>query len=325
MAHVENSVHYTNSYTEQRPPFEWTIAAEDLGGSYDWDFNDVVFTFTDVIRNLKTEHVVSSIVMTSGPLYAQSARIITVTPKAAGGTMPIYITYTGPIKPLPDVFKTKEQTEEFLNEMLMKSRMQGTLYATDAFVYEDKMFSAADKELRTYLNTNAPTATYVLGCELHAWLGQEGYETQYNVGDQRVKFTTKSVQFVIPTNLDVEDEDQLGYFEGLTEGSKKNQPLFGFSVLVDKENTLDLQAIPEEGFSPLKGFTIGDGIYEIGAPSDRKELTAPQMILIEGDWQWPTEYTNIGSAYPSFAEWIQKPDENTDWYTHYDDNKVTKK
>lgn len=54
---------------------EWIIAAEDLGGSNDFDFNDIVFS---------VKHV-------SGQTEA------TVTPLAAGGTLPAYILYNNKI------------------------------------------------------------------------------------------------------------------------------------------------------------------------------------------------------------------------------------
>lgn len=55
----------------------WILACEDLGGSYDWDFNDVVF---------KVSHI-------SGETTAD------VTPLAAGGTLASYIFYENPLEP----------------------------------------------------------------------------------------------------------------------------------------------------------------------------------------------------------------------------------
>lgn len=322
MPHVENSIYYKNIYTEVPLPFTWTIAAEDLGGSFDWDFNDAVFTFTDVIRNFKSDHIFSAIAMTSGPQYAQSVRIITVTPKAAGGTMPIYLTYTGSLKPLPGLFTSDEKKIEMLTKCMMNG---GRAFAVDGFVYGDKMFSEADAELRAYLEKDAKQGTYILGCELHAWLGKPDFTSQYNVGGQREKISPKSVQFVIPTDLDVSDEDRLGYHSGLSEASKNNQPLFGFSVLVDKDNTLNIQDINKDGYQYLDGYALGTGSYLVGAPSEKKEMSAPQMILVEGDWEWPAELINIKDAYPSFAAWIQDPTSNSDWHTKKSEGKVTKK
>ncbi|MDE6285543.1 MAG: LruC domain-containing protein, partial [Muribaculaceae bacterium] len=122
-------------------------------------------------------------------------------------------------------------------------------------------------------------------------------------------------------------EDLLGYKEGLTAASEKNRPLFGFSVLVDKDNTLNIDTFNDQdcGFRHIPSLQLGQGSYLIGAPADNKNLTAPQMILVEGDWEWPAELVNIKDAYPSFASWIQNPDANPEWHKNKDNSKVTGK
>lgn len=54
------------------PKQTWVIASEDLGGVYDYDFNDVVFSVKHVAGESKA----------------------VVTPLASGGTLPVYIYYT---------------------------------------------------------------------------------------------------------------------------------------------------------------------------------------------------------------------------------------
>lgn len=61
--------------------YQWIIAAEDLGGSYDWDFNDVVAG-------------VSIQAMKEGEKEFSK---VTVTPLASGGTLPVYFMYSGKI------------------------------------------------------------------------------------------------------------------------------------------------------------------------------------------------------------------------------------
>jgi len=46
---------------------------------------------------------------------------------------------------------------------------------------------------------------------------------------------------------------------------------------------------------------------------------APKMIRVigresDGKWFWPTERTNITTAYPKFADWAKDITSNTDWY-----------
>lgn len=62
-------------------PYQWIIAAEDLGGSYDWDFNDVVAGVSIQAVN-EGEKEFSK---------------VTVTPLASGGTLPVYFMYSGEI------------------------------------------------------------------------------------------------------------------------------------------------------------------------------------------------------------------------------------
>lgn len=62
--------------------FEWLLAAEDLGGTHDFDFNDLVVSVK-----------YSTIINGTTPQYTD----VTITPLAAGGTLPIYLMYDGPL------------------------------------------------------------------------------------------------------------------------------------------------------------------------------------------------------------------------------------
>ncbi len=276
-------------------PMEWTLAAEDLGGSDDWDFNDVVFTFTDVIRNLKSENHLNNVSLVTGPNSTTSVRIVTVTPKATGGTMPIYITYTG------------KQVQE-MPEM-----------PSDGSI----MYSEASAALKAALEKAGQDGTFILGTEVHKWLGASDHTKFVNVGGSRQNVEVTPVQFVIPTTLDIGDEDRFDY---ASSGSKPNKPLYGFGVLVDKENVLNYDAFAADapGFIKVDNLTMGEGTYLIGAPNDNKDVNVPQMILVQGDWQWPTERTNILDAYPNFKAWIGDHT-NSDWINTPEEGKVTKK
>lgn len=294
--YTDTSFWYT-TYCARCEKYEWTIAAEDLGGSDDWDFNDAVFTFTDVIENLKTVNHFNAVAMIDGPAWAQAVRVIRVTPKAAGGILPIYITYTGTsLKKMPNL-------------------------PSDG----DEMFSKVNADLEKYLDDKGEEGTFIIGCELHKWLGGS-VSQMINTGENRGGFTPRTVEFVIPTNLDVDDEDILGYYDGLQAASKDNQPLFGFSVLVDKNNELKIDTFNDKdnGFCHIPSLKLGQDYYLISAPSNNKNVKVPQMILVQGDWEWPSERTNIMDAYPNFSEWI-KDHTNTSWHTVSNKDNVTKK
>lgn len=68
-----------NPTPEEPKPYTWIIAAEDLGGSFDWDFNDLVAE----IQLLPVSE--------DDKEYTQ----VTVKPLASGGFRPVYLMYTG--------------------------------------------------------------------------------------------------------------------------------------------------------------------------------------------------------------------------------------
>lgn len=78
--------------------------------------------------------------------------------------------------------------------------------------------------------------------------------------------------------------------------------------------------------SNMGGFVIkteqensGNGVNSVAifAPTAG---TAPQMILVPGTWQWPTEKVQIYDAYPRFKDWSQEAGANVDWYDHPDEH-----
>lgn len=83
--HSENPYDIPDVEDKDKPaePYEWLIAAEDLGGYYDWDFNDAVFAVT------------AQTVVTGEGETALTNTDITVEPLAAGGTLPIYVMFNG--------------------------------------------------------------------------------------------------------------------------------------------------------------------------------------------------------------------------------------
>lgn len=64
---------------------------------------------------------------------------------------------------------------------------------------------------------------------------------------------------------------------------------------------------------------VGSKIVEAPDPG-----TAPQMIIVPGDWLWPTERTGIEKAYKDFTNWSSNAS-STDWNEHIDTTKVVKR
>ena len=61
----------------------------------------------------------------------------------------------------------------------------------------------------------------------------------------------------------------------------------------------------------MGGFNLKAG-DRIISPSNSGD--APRFLLIkDGNWKWPAEGVNISKVYPSFKDWVSKPD--TKWYS----------
>lgn len=279
--------------------FYWNISVEDLGGTDDWDFNDAVFEFTDQIKDLTTENVgLKTFGTAAGPGDAEPVRIITVTPRAAGGTMPIYITYTGKVGKVPTIPNGFSQSQ-------------------------DEMYSVANQAIKDYINgLEFPEATYIVGKELHAWLGADDYTTMINTGEKNTYPKVESVQFVIPADT------ELGTVKdnATNLSSVANKTLCGFAVIVDRNNTLGIDAMndDEEGMHRVDNLVMGEDMYVVGRPNFDKGEFAPQMILLGGyNWKWPQERVNINDAYPDFVTWLKDPDSYPNWTKNYIKEKVT--
>ncbi|MDE6109125.1 MAG: DUF4842 domain-containing protein [Muribaculaceae bacterium] len=290
------------------PSYEWTIAAEDLGATDDWDFNDAVFTFSDIIRDLNTQNYESSMYNVDkwGPRDAEPVRVITVTPKASGGTMPLYITYTGKIQKVPVIPDGNGDTAD-----IMYSTANNSL----------KQFNAAFN--------NISEGTYIVGKEIHSWLEAESYKIMVNTGETNLKLKPEPVEFAIPvdTQLGVGYDAASGTFDDNTlMASAANKTLCGFAVLVDRQNSLNIDAMndSERGMHRADNLVMGQGMYVIGRPDASNGEIAPQMILVNNSyWKWPQERVKISDAYPDFATWLANPASATDWTRNYVKDKVT--
>lgn len=281
---------------------QFILATEDLGGSHDWDFNDAVFNVSCVTRSVSDIMLDDIGLELKGGIepyikYTETnlhTYEITVTPLAAGGTMPIYVAYHGPVTFEIDKLKAQFNPEETYNDYAVK--------------------------LASFNQTTAnwQEGTWIVGTELHKWLGASGTNQPINVGES-VTHTGKSVKFYANADPDVYGTSHVG---------SANAPLCNFSVIVDKENTLGIntsaafnpngnkEEVVMNGLTKFTG-TLGEGSYQIGAVSEDKNATAPQMIFVYDfsdrgkKWEWPKENTNIKLAYPKFADWVSNP--NISW------------
>ena len=95
-------------------PWQWIIAAEDLGATDDFDFNDVVFGVYDPTTVLETQ-AENEIAGTDKPVEEtpSATKTVKIQALAAGGTLPVYLYYQkGDTKSEDDIISlTNGQTE----------------------------------------------------------------------------------------------------------------------------------------------------------------------------------------------------------------------
>ncbi|MDE6497906.1 MAG: LruC domain-containing protein [Muribaculaceae bacterium] len=287
--------------------YKWRIAAEDLGATDDWDFNDAVFEFSDQIRDLNTVNTERD-AWQIGPRDAQPVRVISVTPQAAGGTMPLYITYTGKVGAVPEIPDGKGQTA-------------------------DIMYSEANQVLKDHMNNLAYNeGTFIVGEELHSWLGADSHTTIFNTEATKKYPKATSVEFVIPMDAqptlepgDIWNSQTQTSSTGTLMASTANKTICGFAVVVDRNNTLNIDAMdsPAPGIHSARDLVLGSGAYVIGRPDATNGEIAPQMLLVNGSWRWPQERVKISDAYPDFSAWLSNPASAPAWTKNYIKEKVT--
>lgn len=254
-------------YEENSDPITWTIAAEDLGSTDDWDFNDAVFTFTSVITNLNHVNKNRKATLADGPLDAVSVNALSVTPMAAGGTLPLYLVYTQEAAEMPG------------------QNAHG----------DDELYSHANAELTGMSNADIKTGHYIIGQEIHEWLGGS-VPSIINTGSKRLNLNGRTVEFVIPIG-----KKQPTNQNALSQFFKDHVACCGFVILVDKDRNVTLSS--DSYFQPYD-LDQTPGNYVLTGPNPTEGMIAPQMICILGDWEWPTERTMISDAYPDFNNWV---------------------
>lgn len=292
----ENGRRELQSRGEGESLFPWYLAAEDLGGSDDWDFNDLIVTIYDVTTDLTKTYCSANGYY---PVPSIFGRRIVVEPVATGATLPVYLMYEGAI-------------------------------ANDI----DYKHTIAD--LQVSLN-NMQTGTFVVGTEIHKWLGEDDHTSMINVEGDYTDASPRgrAVSFCVPVVKDAQgnaasfDPTQMPVYDG-----QNNQTMRGFWVLVDKDNSksellqnpsFDATPIPPlmvmengepskriarhnsetiEAFNPFFQAQFGYGMYRVDAPINSDECMAPQMLMCHFNWQWCKERISIDQAYTSFEDWV---------------------
>lgn len=141
--------------------YEYLIAAEDLGGTCDWDFNDVVASVTTVSKNY-TDDTAEGGTATSYP-YTE----VTVTPLAAGGTLTVYLMYTGEVCTSKDDYNTPAK-----GNFLFVDEFHSWLTGVSAAPTVPTNVNASASTKGTPVVFHVPGNEYTLGC--HEKYSSEG-------------------------------------------------------------------------------------------------------------------------------------------------------
>lgn len=265
-------------------PYTYRYMAEDLGGTYDWDFNDLVVDKSSVLTN--GGFVFHPRVDINGSQTSRNAFVdrniddmlpevceVTITPKAAGGIMPVYFAFQGDIN---------------------------TTYDKEI----DGMWVSYLREHKDeYKHTPVAKGKFVIGEEMHTWLGADSYEEMLNTGESSKKYTGAPVSFTT-TESSIEE----------TSTSTRSRQYF---IIVDKDNTLaseiDNKNYTTEEKGKVRLISSDIDYYKLIKLPDPNGNAAPQMMEVGADVAWPRERVNIGTAYPDFHFWVEDNSYGSKW------------
>lgn len=265
-------------YTQRKEvdTFPWLLAAEDLGGTDDWDFNDLIVSVCDVTTNITAPWD-----DTRGyyPVPPVMVRKMTVTPIAAGATLPDYLMFEGRAGSA-DIKMTTRLSE---------------------------------------IGTSFTQGTYIVGTEIHNWLGEPNILNMLNTTSgithrgRGVSFTVPIDQHGVDFNKPIADytkaNSTMAGFWVMVDSEDKG--MFYTTTGLDTDGT-DTETVFDKALTPFTG-RLGDGIYSVNAPNSSANV-APQMILCHRSWYWPKERVSIADAWPQFTDWVK--DKSVVWHSN---------
>ncbi len=258
------------------PTFPWLLAAEDLGGSDDWDFNDLIVSVCDVTTNMTAKYDDSRGYFPVPPVMG---RTMTVTPLAAGATLPDYLMFQG--------------------------------RAGSADIKETTRLSE--------IGTDFKDGTYIVGTEIHNWLRETDMTMMLNTEDgitnrgRSVSFTVpldhNGVDFSKPIADYSKANSTMSGFWVMVDREDKGTYYMTTGLDAEEDETETNFA---KALTPFSG-RLGDGIYGVNAP-DSKSNNIPQMILCHRSWYWPKERVSIDDAWVQFSDWVK--DKSVIWHSN---------
>ena len=155
------------------------------------------------------------------------------------------------------------------------------------------------------------------------------FSVSHTAGETTAKVTPLAAGGVLPSNI-YHGGNNLGEIHNLINGAQPNANANGqYSMLNTGSKGTPGSAItitvPADYSVTNHGFTVKVKDQNESIVLESAEIgTAPQMLVLPGEWAWPTERTPIGTAFPMFVDWSKAANTAIDWYKSPVEGKVVK-
>lgn len=252
--------------------YEYLIAAEDLGGTCDWDFNDVVASVTTVSKNY-TDDTAEGGTATSYP-YTE----VTVTPLAAGGTLPVYLMYTGEVCTSKDDYNTPAK-----GNFLFVDEFHSWLTGVSAAPTVPTNVNASASTKGTPVVFHVPGNEYTLGC--HEKYSSEGEKNNMG-GFWIIAINSEDAGFT--PALDNQISTGLYKLESLPEGKGINQIVAPQTDLNLGNLAPQMICVGNDWLWPREGKKIHDAYPKGKGPGFEGWLEDHKTV--NGDWYGEGKY-----------------------------------
>lgn len=172
----------------------WILAAEDLGGAHDYDFNDVVIGLSHFSTNIES----------NGTTTTEGSDYFTVTPLAAGGTLPVYLKYNGQ-------YLDPDAESGLSNNKVEFHSLFGVSSNT---VHNAGSFAGPGKKIRVKCDRNFSLAEFIG----HTKTGESGHG--FTIEVDGVQGALNNISFTAG-----EEAPQILLFEGVWRWPKESTPI----------------------------------------------------------------------------------------------------
>lgn len=153
------------------------------------------------------------------------------------------------------------------------------------------------------------------------------FSVSHTAGETTAKVTPLAAGGVLPSNI-YHGGNNLGEIHNLINGAQPNAN-GQYSMLNTGSKGTPGSAIT---ITVLADYSVTNHGFTVKVKDQNESIvlesakigTAPQMLVLPGEWAWPTERTPIGTAFPMFVNWSKAANTAIDWYKSPVEGKVVK-